>query len=420
MKLIKIRYKIALGFTIITVIFSQTFISVLAQNLDSSNYTLVAPTIGNSTAGTSDSSNFSQLMSSGLIDSTRFESANFALRGGYVALIEPNVPKTACLETTTNFSNTNCTGVPGSDGMFAVCADPGCYNRAKLEIDTQNNPSDIRYAIQISTASDFSSNVFYVDSTTHFLKSNLTVADFTTKCDWEGTVVSGICASPNTTWQRYNILGLRPETQYYVRISAASAISGNNNFQQTEWGPSATITTAKPTITFDIDIAPDTSTNTNQPYNLDLGTLNNTSVNTSSDNIVLRTATNGLGGLQLNVKGNQGYLLNNLSSDQIPAYNGDLASNTGYGIRNLSSANAADNTTNIGHINVSSSPIDFTDTGAITKVGGPSTSYVKLFDSNNLPLDSGVAPFAAKARPSATIAPGRYTETLTFLVYATF
>jgi len=414
--------KFTISFAIIGLlaIVNQRMLPVLAQNLDSTNYTLVAPTIGNTIAGTSDSTSFSQLLSAGLIDSTRFESANYALRGGYSALIEPNVPKITCFEANTNFGTTTCTGLPGSDGMFGVCADPGCYNRAKIEIDTQNNPNDIRYALQMSTTSDFSSNIYYVDATTRLLKLTLTASDFIPKCEWEGVIVSGICAAANTTWQKYNVLGLTPDLQYYLRVAAASAIAGNNNFQQTQWGPSATTTTAKPTITFDIDIAPNTSTSTNQPYTLDLGTLNSTSVNSSADNIVLRTSTNGLGGLQLNVKGSQGYLLNTSNSDQIPAFNGDLASNSGYGLRNSSSLNAADNTANLGSIVVSNSPVDFTDTGAATKVGGPSTTYVKLFDSNNLPLDGGIAPFIAKAKPSATITPGRYTETLTFLVYATF
>lgn len=405
---------------LITAFFSPNIVLLSAQNLDSSNYTLVAPTIGNSVSGTSDSSNFSQLLSVGLIDSTRFESDNFALRGGYSALIEPNVPTIRCFETNTNFSSSVCTEVPGNDGMFAVCAQPGCYNRAKLEINAQNNPVDIRYAIQISTTSDFSGNVFYVDAVTRRLTPTLTVNDFIPKCEWEGTIESGICASVNNTWQKYNVLGLRPNTTYYARIAAASALEDNNNFQQTAWSPIESTTTATPAISFDIDIAPDTSTSTNQPYNLNLGTLNSSTVNESNDNIVLRSSTNALGGLQLNIRGAQGYLLNTNTSDQIPAFNGDLASATGYGIRNISSANAANNTANLGNIVVSSSPIDFTDTGAATKVGGPNTTFTKLFDSNNLPLDNGIAPFKAKAKPSASIAPGSYTETLTFLVYATF
>lgn len=393
---------------------------IYAQNLDSGGYTLIDPSIGPTASGAIDSANYSQLMSAGLLDDATFTSTNYALKGGLAQSIEANVPSVSCFEADSNFSNTACVGVPGSDGMFGVCGSPGCYNRAKIEINAQGNPSDARYAIQVSTTSDFSSNIFYVDATTRLLKGTLSVSDFIPKCDWEGTVVSGVCGSANTTWQKYNILGLNPDTVYYVRLAAARGLDTSNNFTQSAWGPSASDSTAEPTINFDIDIAPNTSTSTNVPYTLSLGSLNPTSVNTSSDNIILRTSTNGLGGLQVNVKGNLGYLYNSATSDQIPAYNGDLSSNTGYGIRNNSVLNSADNTANLGDIVVSNTPVDFTDSGAAAKVGGPSTSYVKLFDSNNKPLDNGVAAFVAKAKPSTTAGPGSYSELLTFVVYATF
>lgn len=417
------RFKSSTRFAIMLtgILFLASFAPyIYAQNLDSGGYTLIDPSIGPTASGAIDSANYSQLMSAGLLDDTTFTSTNYALKGGLAQLIEANVPSVSCFEANSNFGNTACTGVPGSDGMFGVCGDPGCYNRAKIEINAQGNPADARYAVQISTASDFSNNIFYVDATTRLLKTTLSVSDFIPKCEWEGTTVSGVCASANTTWHKYNVLGLNPDTTYYVRLAAARGLDSSNNFTQSAWGPSASDSTAKPTINFDIDIAPNTSTSTNVPYNLSLGSLNPTSVNTSNDNIIMRTSTNGLGGLQVNVKGNLGYLYNTATSDQIPAYNGDLSSNTGYGIRNNSLLNSADNTANLGDITVSSSPVDFTDTGAAAKVGGPSTSYVKLFDSNSKPLDNGIAAFVAKAKPSTTAGPGSYSELLTFVVYATF
>src|SRR5687768_3735009 len=106
---LKIAVSISLLFTGIS--------PVVAQNLNSSNYTLVAPEIGGAVSGTIDSANFSQLLSIGLIDGMTSSSTGYEISGGFNRLIQANVPKVSCFETGSTGGGTVCTGIPGGDGM---------------------------------------------------------------------------------------------------------------------------------------------------------------------------------------------------------------------------------------------------------------------------------------------------------------
>jgi hypothetical protein len=312
---------------------------VLAQNVDSTNYTLIAPSL-DSTTGSTESTNYSALNSGSPIDEYTLTSSTYEQRGGPQAFYEANVPSVSCLETSTNSGSTSCTGVPGGQGMQGVCSIPGCYDRMKLEINPQNNSADTRYAVQISTSSDFSSGVFYVDGTTRTLITSYDNTDFLYKCEWEGTVVSGLCGSPNTTWQKYNILGLNSGKQYYVRLSAYKGSNAAGEFTQTEWGPSANATLQNPTISMNVDVGPSSTSTSNSPYKINFNTIVPDTVTTSNDYMIYRLSTNALNGIEMNVQGVNGELYNAVAGDDIPAVNADLASNYGYGIRNDYSTNS--------------------------------------------------------------------------------
>jgi hypothetical protein len=393
----------------------------IAQDLESTTYRLISPSVGSPLVGTGDSTNYSQLIDANSVDTFTSTSTLYQIRGGTAEFIEANVPTIQCAETSTTGATTLCTGIPGSDGMQGVCSEPGCYDRAKFEIDAQGNAADTRFAVQVSTTSDFSSNNYYLDSTTRLLKANLLISDFLPKCEWEGTVVSEICNSPNTTWQRYNILGLAPNTTYYLRFSGQKGYDTYGTFAQSEWGPSNYFTTQKPAISLNLDIAPDTTTVTNPPNAISLGTLAPANVITSSDMIVVKVTSNALDGIDSQIKGLNGGILLISGTDIINAVNGDLAAlSSGFGIRNNSASNGAENSGTIGSIVVASSPSDFTDSGAPNKVGAPVSSFVALFNSNNMPLDQGVSGFYVKAKAPVAQTAGNYSETLTFIVIGDF
>jgi len=411
----KIRFLITL-----VILAAMPTTSVLAQNLDSTNYTLVQPVIGEPLNGTVTSTNYSDLLNSSSVSSYTSTSTTYNITGGTARAIEANVPSILCFETSTNSGSTTCTGVPGSNGMQGVCSQPGCYDRAKVELNAQGNPNDTRYAIQISTVSNFAT-FFYIDATTRFMKSNLTISDFIPKCEWEGTVVSGICGSPNTTWQRYNILGLDPNTTYYVRAAAQHGDASDADFTESAWGPSANATTSNPSITLDVDIAPNTSTPTSPPYILNIGTITPSIVNTSINMIVFRLTSNSISGISTLIRGLNGGLQHISLADIINSANANLSAvGSGYGLRNDSATNSALNTGTIGDINVSTSPSDFTDTAPAEKVGQVPTTLVELFDSGGLPLNTGVTGYKVKVKPSSTHAVGDYRETLTFITVGVF
>lgn len=395
-------------------------VPVLAQNLDSTTYTLIAPSVGTPISGISDSTTYSQLIDSRALDAFTSTSTTYKIAGGTDKFIEANVPSVLCFETSTDSGTTSCTGVPGSDGMRGVCSSPGCYDRAKIEINDQGNPTDARYAVQISTASDFSSNVFYIDGTTRTLKTSLAIGDFIPKCEWEGTTSSGVCVSPNTTWQKYDILGLKPNTTYYVRASALRGSSTNASYTQSDWGPSTNATTQVPTISINADIGPSSGSTSSAPYIVNMGILSPLGVVTSTDYIIFRLTSNAISGVQTLVSGANGGIKLNTGSDLITATNGDLTSvSKGYGLRNDSTTNSSLDNTTLGTINVSASPSDFTDAGATHKVGAPTLAAVKLFDSNNLPIYTGVSAYRVKAKADTVLQSGDYSETITFIVSQT-
>jgi hypothetical protein len=392
--------------------------AAIAQNLESTNYELIAPSVGSPVSGVVESSNFKQLYDS-VVGAYTITSTTYSATGGTQSFVLANVPGVICFETNTNSGTTDCTGLPGADGMDAVCSNLGCYDRAKLEIDAQSNAADVRYAIQISTTSDFSANVYYVNPASRFPDTGpLDDTFFVPLCEWEGTIVSGVCASANTTYQRYNILGLVPDTLYYVRVSAHHGPDDDGYFTQSDWGPSTSATTQIPEMSLDVDIADDTSTPTNPPHLLTLpGALPN-QVNTTTDMIVMHISTNLMNGLIGQVSGINGFLDHITAADQISSVSGDLGALTsGYGLRNDDSFSSADHTATIGDVIISSSPVDYTDTGATHKVGQVSTSKTNLLNTNNLPLENGIASFRVKVKPSSAHVAGVYQETLNFVLY---
>lgn len=404
----------------IVLILVITTIPISAQNLDSSNYTLLAPSM-DSSSGIVDSTNYSAIANSSPVDSFSSTSSNYRINGGTATFLESYVPTITCFETSTTISTTNCVGIPGNNGMQGVCSSPGCYNRAKLEINTQNNPEDVKYALQISTTSDFSTNVQYIAGSNRIPKSNLTSNDFLYKCEWEGTINGSYCVSANTTYQKFNILGLTPNTLYYIRASAFKGINSDGIFSQSEWGPAVTATTNNTSISFDIDIAENTSTETSPPYRLNINNIIPDSIFTSNNYLIFNITSNALNGTKTFIKTESNNLIHTNNIDTIPSYSGDLSlTSNGFGIRNVSATNQQTNSGYLGDIIVSPLPTDFTDSGAPNKVGGPTTSYTELFNSNSLPILNGISGYSFKAKVDFSRAAGIYNGTLTVSPYGIY
>lgn len=395
-------------------------INVNAQNLNSTNYTLLAPSI-DSSVGIVDSTNYSILGGTSPVDDFTTSSTNYRFKGGTASFIEAYVPSVTCFETSTNSGTTNCTGIPGADGMRGVCSTPGCYNRAKLEINANNNPLDVKYSIQIATNSLFTTGVQYITGANRLPKSTLALSDFLYKCEWEGTISVGYCAAANTTYQKYNILGLTPGTLYYVRVAALKGTATNGTFSQSEWGPSATATTENTSITFDIDITTNIVNPSTPPYNLNSVNIVPEATSTSSEYIVFKITSNALNGTRTLIKSANANLTHISLADTIASYTGDLDSvANGFGIRNDSTTNSQTNSGNLGTITVSSTPTDYTDTGAANKVGGVPTTLTQLFNSNNLPILNGVSAYKLKVKADFSKRAGIYTETFSVVPFGIY
>jgi hypothetical protein len=280
--------------------------------------------------------------------------------------------------------------------MVALCGGTGCYDRARFEIDTNDNPSDTLYAVQIST-DNFSSDIQYIDGSSYEPEaySSHNINDFRTKTQWETDT--------------FNVLGLTEGTQYYLRIIAL-----HGDFTQTEEGPEDTATTAVTSSSFDIDIAGTggTSDETDPPFTItftgDNSLLAGAGTVTADNLIWMDAETNGSGGFAIVQKGENGGLYSTTHSVQIDSVTGDL-DNLGEGF-GLQSYYVDYNTTSIGDISVMTNY-----NGSIANVGIVDTDWNKIYDANG-PIIDGRMSLYLKAR-AGTDKEGAtdYNETITFV-----
>ncbi|WKZ30483.1 MAG: hypothetical protein QY314_01780 [Candidatus Dojkabacteria bacterium] len=380
----------------ITLFASLLFIvPVFAQDPSSTNYQLKDPSFG-AVAGEGQSANYRAYLSMDeFVNDVRFTSSNYQARAGVVNTWMANIPLVHCFETT-SAGSTDCADGDLANGMVALCGQGGCFDRARVEIDPQGNPSDTLYSLQITTDNTWAT-WNYVDGTTFLVESaaNHDLADYLTETAWESTV------------SNFNVYGLEPGTMYYVRFTAL-----HGDFTESMPGPHANTTTAEPQIAFDLDIA-DTSgisTENGAPYTISLGGLFLGEVTTASNLIWLDIGTNAIEGVTVNVKSQYGGLFSSTGAYTLPSVTADLSSTHGYGIQEYSSAE-----TYLGPLTVVSS-----FTGAGNNVGQVSDSDygTKLAESTS-PLYQGRLALYVKARPEeSSPAATDYTDSLRFLIAA--
>lgn len=373
-------------------------LNVLAEETQSSNYKIVGATF-NSGGGESDagSGDYRLFGSIGEVSDDRLSSGTYDAKPGSPNVLVANVPILDCFETVTDGS-TLCTDVDvNPDGMSMLCGQGGCYDRARFEINIQNNPSDALYSIQIKEAGD--PNWRFVDGST-FLVENLAthdINDYLTESAWEDSVSS------------FNILGLKPGTQYELR---ATALRGD--FTESPPGPIVTATTAVPRILFDIDIDNNTgvTTESSSPYSVDLGVLVPGNVKLAEDLIWFDIGSNAFGGVDIRIQDNNTGLNSSANAYTIPSANGDLNLVTeGFGLQNYSITQ-----TMLGPL---TSEVDFSNGG--DNVGGVLTTIQNIYNTSGAPIYEGRGAINIKAKSdTSTPAGDDYFDELTFTVVGSY
>jgi len=380
-------------------ILGLTAIKAQSQVLTSTNYKILDSNI-DSGSGAATSTNYGVLTSIGnAFSDARLTSGTYAIGSGFPHGAIANVPKVLCAETNTTSINTLCLSYPNNNGAQGECGSPGCYDRAKVEVDFQNNPYDTLYLVAITNIT--TSTVYYVKST-HFIGTTYTIADYMTKCQLEGKDINNpncnnsLSTGWNLALQRNNVYGLGASSSYSVQIKALSG-----NFTETQFGPSLSFLTQAPSLLLNIDIGTTTSANNSAPYIVNL-TLNPGSESTATNLIWLSLATNGVNGITTFVADQNVGLKNGtfLIPSQAEDVNLDTDKDGGYGLKiNLGSMTQtslgplqADNLYNnagaeiVGNLSTTPQRIFYTNTtganvGQLT--GGRVGTYVKAIAQNS-------------------------------------
>lgn len=383
-------FKIVFEFMAVGLVCFMLAPRVLADTVESDTYRIEGLTVETSGGENLQSSTYGVMLSVGdVANDYRFESASYRIGSGTGYVYMANVPVISCFETTTDGSTLCGDASVTPDGMVMLCGGGGCYNRARFEIDTQNNPSDTLYSVQITTDSGWAS-WNYVDGATKMLEApvNHNISDYLSETSWE---------TPDL-----NILGLTPGTTYYLR---ATALQGDF----TESGPSAAMsaTTAQPQISFDIDISGATHSDSDAPYTINLGSLNVQGVTTVTNRIWVEFETNLNNGGELFVRDQYNGLYSSSKSATLTSADANLASVSGYGIVEASSSET--------YLGPMLAETRFNQGGDI--VGGlHNYSYSELlYTTSANPIYEGLISLYVKGRADeSTPASEDYTDTITF------
>ncbi len=388
-------------------------VSAQNQQLDSTNYRLLDPTV-DSGGGAGDSTNYSLLASVGNPTAdARLESGSYALGSGFPSGIMANVPLLICAEGNTDTAGSDCLHLPNAAGMDGECGTPGCYDRGKVEIDRQNNPIDTLYLVRLVNQTN---SVTYYLQSDHSISTTYDVADYMTICQLQGRDPGDTACDDsgdgnwNADLQSSNIYGLRAATQYTV---SARALSGD--FTETQFSPTLNLQTENPSLVMDLDIGPTIAASTLAPHTVSLGSLSPSTVATAADQIWLDLGTNAAGGMNTYVRDLNNGLLS--TPNLIASASADLAvAASGFGLKTSSTTQAA-----LGPLQRAATY----NTGGADQVGGLSTSdalilFTDELSTNRGPLADGRAGLLVKAKAANTTPSGSYSDIITFTMIGNF
>jgi hypothetical protein len=374
---------------------------IYSAELGSTNFKIVgATTKGGGTLDTI-SGNYSALVTVGEIgNSPRNYSTSYKMFTSPEAAFIANVPQVSCFETTTDGSS-SCTTGPAAlttGGMVAICGAGGCYNKARFEISTNENPTDTLYSIQISE-DNFSSDLRYIDGATYRPEGESThsLADYKTKTNWET--------------ETFNIQGLDASTQYYIRVTAL-----HGTFTESELSPVASTTTGAGAIYFDIDIASSTgyTADSNSPYNISFTggneLIGGSAAITATNRIWLDATTNSEGGFAIVVMGKNGGLKSATTTQTITSATANLDSVlSGFGLQS-EYIDYDDSNSLLGAITATT---DYS--GTINSVGAIATTANKIYDADG-PIVAGRMSLKVIAKPGTDKTPATdYQEEIIFV-----
>jgi hypothetical protein len=396
-------------FALTLLIASIGYSPVFAEDLDSTNYTIEGATV--SGGDIVDSTNYSLFSTVNEISGDPYaNSTSYVLKTGSLETFVANTPLVKCFETDSDGSS-DCESGPSyvnTNGLVTVCGYNGCYDSARFEIDTQNNPSDTLYGIQISD-DNFSTDIRQIDGTTGAPKSlaSKSLSDYKSATSWETDTL--------------NITGLEPYTQYWIRITAL-----HGDFTESTFSPTATATTALPSVQFDIDIATvsGVSTETSSPYAISFDSgfeiYRGGGVQTANNLIWLDLDSNAVQGSVILQNGDNGGLYSTNQNYTIVSATADLATtNEGFGLQNYDYSGTSTYCTNIdgggngelANVSVLSNYVASTT----HSVGIVDTSYAKVYDADG-PISACRMALRLKARASlSATADTDYTETITIV-----
>ncbi|HEY6736427.1 MAG TPA: hypothetical protein VI322_01795 [Candidatus Saccharimonadia bacterium] len=263
------------------------------------------------------------------------------------------------------------------------------YNKLLVQLDPQNNPSDAKFAIAIS------SDGF---TTTQYVKSDFTVGSTLTFADYQTYAGWG-------SGSGQLIRGLHRSTVYSVKAKAYRGV-----FTESGYGPVATAATVDPTLTFDIDVSA-TDTSTNPPYIVNFGGLPVSTVTDSPVKIWVTLDTNGENGGTVYLNGHNSGLTSASSTYTIGSVTGDLSALTeGFGAQGASATQTS------GGPLALVSPYD----GSGANVGVVDTVIREIFTTPAaVTAGRGSLLLKAKTKP-LTPASADYTETITMVASGAF
>ncbi len=314
---------------------------------------------GFGSGGTANSvtSNYALEGSTGEITGLTTATANYSIKPGFTETQQAHVPKVSAFDN-------------GSSVY---------YNKLHFVIDQQSNPSDALYAVSIST-DNFVANIKYVKND-FTVGSTLTLTDYQTYTSWGG-------ASGGT------IIGLLPNTTYYVRIKATQG-----KYTESEYGPVANAATVNPQLSFSL------STNA-----IIMGSLLAATVVNAPVTIDITFATNAASGGDVYINGKNTGLLSPTKSVTIPSASGDMSVlQRGFGAQVTTTA--ATNGTFL-----SSSPYN----GTLNNVGIMDTIIRSIMTAAG-PVVGGTGSVQLKAKSATTdVVANDYSETITMLASASF